>query len=850
MPSVRAAAATAAVLALAMLPALPAAAVRTDIVTIPEGTPVAVAIGFSQLAFDTAEEVLLGRDDLFADSLASGGLQGTERPLLLTDADELDPDVLAEITRLGADTVILLGGEAAVSADVADALEDEGLDVERRAGVSRTETAIDVAADLDATTALLVRAFPGSGGDQTQAFADSIAGGAWAADEGWPVLFTQTEVLTGSTATYLEESGITDVVVIGGEAAVSADVTDALDEMAIGWERVSGSNRFATATAIAEARGFDSEADADQVVLVEGQTADAWVGGFTAAAYAAIVDAPIVLSNGEDLPPATEVFLDGPSTRVDEDDVDGVVLVCASDPAACEDARVALGLPDDATLTITSGTLEPGEDVTGTLEADDPAVLSVSGCGRAIGATVPVAADGSFTIPLPASQTTSCTLSFEVQFANGSVQLETRTITITVPDTTDQRSGTIIAFDGGANTYTFVMAGGTQVAVAYDAQDRFAVQGTTASELGFESTIGANLGNTITFTDDVSGADDDLHNLTSVGPVQQGQIADVDVAATTFAFVEPFSQTVLRTQDWSTADGNGGYRVGSTTLTLATFGDELNEGDSVAITNPGSSQERMTVTNGTVQGVVSAVTDNGTDVTFRIAGRGDDPATNQDTDFVANDTGDTFTGQVADTFAEFQAEVDDGDTVTYARTGGVESFQLANSAPPTVSGTVTNATDGNNVVTYLPGNGAAATTFDHTGAISYRVDNAIVVEAELEAALTPGDQVTFTPDNPNTGPVETAVSLTNANLSGRPADVQIGAQTLDVRNGAGGTVADDLSWVTPLYAGPNVRYDVSDQAGEQTLAEFEAALGTIDAGSSLTASPLPGGLGTLFTLTP
>ncbi|MGI9017078.1 MAG: cell wall-binding repeat-containing protein, partial [Euzebya sp.] len=153
--------------------------------------------------------VLIGRDDIFPDNLASGALQGAEGPLLLTDTDELDQRVIDEIDRLGVDEAIILGDEAAISADVEAELNDLLSDVSRLGGETRIETAIEVTAESGATTAILARAF----GDGSQSFADSLAAGAWAAADGFGVLLTQTEVLTGNTADYLASGDIDQVII-------------------------------------------------------------------------------------------------------------------------------------------------------------------------------------------------------------------------------------------------------------------------------------------------------------------------------------------------------------------------------------------------------------------------------------------------------------------------------------------------------------------------------------------------------------------------------------------------------------------------------------------------------------
>ncbi|WP_170127946.1 ExeM/NucH family extracellular endonuclease [Euzebya rosea] len=281
-----------------------------------------------------ATEALLASDTVFADALASGALQDT-RPLLLNDPDALEDEVLAEIQRLGVGAVWILGGVDAVGQDVEDALVAEGLDVRRIAGPTRLETAQAVAELVGTAQPLLARAFPGDG-DATQAFADSLAAGGWAAGGDRSVLLSQTEVLSDSTAAHLEASIASEATLVGGPAALADAVLDAVRDLGFTSDRVAGANRFDTAARIATERGFGDDRRADVVIISEGQADDAWEGGFTAAAPAAVFDAPILLANGDDLPPETLAAL------ADMVEADAEVM-CLASSAACEAAVEAIG---------------------------------------------------------------------------------------------------------------------------------------------------------------------------------------------------------------------------------------------------------------------------------------------------------------------------------------------------------------------------------------------------------------------------------------------------------------------------------------------------------------------------
>lgn len=283
-------------------------------------------------SFAQAGEVLVASEMVFADALSSGTLQDT-RGLLLTDPATLEPAVLAEIQRLGASTVRILGGEAAVSKDVEDALRAEGLEVVRTFGATRLETATAIAELADGPDGFLARAFPAPDAtDLTQAFADSLTAGGWAADTGRPLLLTQTEVLSTSTANYVSQSALDGLIIVGGEAAIQPQVSQAADNLVDEVGRVAGTNRFATAVAVATTRGFSPESPAATVIVIEGQAANSWAAGFTVSALAARNDAPILLVNGDAVPPETEQFL---SESVATD----ATVVCIASTTACVGAR-------------------------------------------------------------------------------------------------------------------------------------------------------------------------------------------------------------------------------------------------------------------------------------------------------------------------------------------------------------------------------------------------------------------------------------------------------------------------------------------------------------------------------
>jgi putative cell wall-binding protein len=408
----------------------------------PSNAEIAVRLSENTPLPDTST-LLVARDDRFADALASGVLQSSA-PLLLVPTTGPIPDrVVGEIQRLGPSEVIILGGDQAVAPDVEQQLAALGVTIQRRAGDTRLETAVDIAATdaPDATTAFLARAFPTQGStDETQAFADTLGLGAFSAEEGWPVLLTQTESLADVTRDHLLASEITDIKIVGGTAAVSQAVEDELVALGFTVQRIAGVDRFGTALEIAKERGADSAADVAQVLVLDSQFDNAWAGGLAAAANAALTGSPIVLTSGPVVPEPTRAFL-----ATGTDGTSPTPITCVAFPTACEQARVAVGLP--AAAAVTSDTpdgavVAPGQQVTVAIDGGGRDVTDVVasgdclagpvGGGTALGITVQLAD------PLPP---TSCTLRVDFTVvtggfaqADGLKQAEVLTFTTFLPD--------------------------------------------------------------------------------------------------------------------------------------------------------------------------------------------------------------------------------------------------------------------------------------------------------------------------------------------------------------------------------------------------------------------------------
>ena len=254
-------------------------------------TRYATTIAASKMAFGDgeADAVVVASGTNWPDALGAAALAGTVNgPILLTAPGSLSAGVTDEIARLGAAEVIVVGGEAAVSAEVYDALAAlPSMEATRIGGATRYDTARLIAEET-------VRRIEDGGGvyDGTAFiatgvnFPDALAASAFAADTGRPILLSAPAGLSAETSSAIDAIGVTRALVLGSEAALASRVSSDLASI-VGEEnvvRLAGVNRYTTATSII---GFclpESSLGYGGLAIATGQDfPDALAGGVMAA---------------------------------------------------------------------------------------------------------------------------------------------------------------------------------------------------------------------------------------------------------------------------------------------------------------------------------------------------------------------------------------------------------------------------------------------------------------------------------------------------------------------------------------------------------------------------------------
>lgn len=271
------------------------------------------AVAISQQGFPTGSNyVIVASGEVYADALAGVPLaEAYKAPLLLVSKNAVPAEVTAEVKRLAAENVIVLGGENTITKATAAALKaGKVTSVTRISGDNRYAVAQNIAIKLKAKRGKSALAFVVSG----ENFPDALSVSAVAAAKGAPILLTRANGLPLETSAALKTCGTTQAIVVGGTTSVSDAVVAALPNAT----RIGGATRYDAAANVAllglqGGAGVPASLRTDRVVVASGEVfADALAGG----ALAARMRCPIMLTSGSKLSASTAGVLDARARRV------------------------------------------------------------------------------------------------------------------------------------------------------------------------------------------------------------------------------------------------------------------------------------------------------------------------------------------------------------------------------------------------------------------------------------------------------------------------------------------------------------------------------------------------------
>ena len=285
----------------------PAASAASPVDRLAGENRVATSVKVARAGWSQADHVLLATATDYPDAISAAALAASlQAPVLLTMPDGLSPEVARAIDDLGASTVTLLGGTRALSVRVADQAREHDVAVRRIAGANRYETSAKIVAEVakhnDVSRVAIAL---GSRADGRDAWPDALSASSLAGgDEVVPTLLTDRRSLPDATRDMLEELGPDTALVLGGDGAVSNDVTETISRIVPEVSRVRGPDRYETAIEVAEVAMRN--AASDQAVFVSGED---FVDALSAGALAARLSAPLLLVPAALLDDDVDAFL-------------------------------------------------------------------------------------------------------------------------------------------------------------------------------------------------------------------------------------------------------------------------------------------------------------------------------------------------------------------------------------------------------------------------------------------------------------------------------------------------------------------------------------------------------------
>ena len=215
------------------------------------------AINISKKNYDKAKSVIVVRHDLFPDSMTASVLAKLkDAPILLNPTAKLDSRVGDEIKRLGAEEVIIVGGQNSVSERVREDLKayDADKNVERIAGDDRYGTSEMVAKRVVGITGKKNTGVVASG----QVFPDALSVGTFASREGYPILLVKKDSIPSQIQNAIKDLDINKTYIAGGTNTISKSTEAKLPGVL---ERMAGNTSHETSVAIAKSKfGASKEA--------------------------------------------------------------------------------------------------------------------------------------------------------------------------------------------------------------------------------------------------------------------------------------------------------------------------------------------------------------------------------------------------------------------------------------------------------------------------------------------------------------------------------------------------------------------------------------------------------------
>jgi putative cell wall-binding protein len=213
-------------------------------------------------------------------------------PILLTEPNTLNADTFAELQRLKATKVIIVGGTAAVSANVENQLKTMKISTTRIAGQDRYDTSVQVAKIIGSGKGVFITT--GSN------FPDALSAAPLAAAQGMPILLVPPDNIPASTQSYLNSSKIPKVYVLNGNNELTQNLISQLPNADV----ITGSDRYERNINLL--KQFPDNLNFSSIYVATGTD---YPDALAASALAQISQSPVILIPANTIPNSTAKLL-------------------------------------------------------------------------------------------------------------------------------------------------------------------------------------------------------------------------------------------------------------------------------------------------------------------------------------------------------------------------------------------------------------------------------------------------------------------------------------------------------------------------------------------------------------
>ena len=251
------------------------------------------SVAISKEGWEQATTVIIATGLDYADALAASSLSKSKNaPILLTEKDAMNQNIITEIKRLKATQAILIGGNGVIGNGVEKQLNGLKIDITRIGGTDRYDTSKKVAEKLGVSNGIIMA----TGFD----FPDALSIAPIAGIKSIPILLSPKNSMDSNIANFLKNKNIPVSYIVGGTGVIGESIASNVPNN----KRLGGDNRYATNLTINKT--FEKDLNFDTIYLATGTDfPDALAGS----ALAAKNNAPIFLTGKDLISPETINFI-------------------------------------------------------------------------------------------------------------------------------------------------------------------------------------------------------------------------------------------------------------------------------------------------------------------------------------------------------------------------------------------------------------------------------------------------------------------------------------------------------------------------------------------------------------